>query len=100
VVEDIRAHCASAANSGHAVFYFSFSHTQKQSYKDLLRSLVVQLGWKEPGLSMLVQAYRKPDRSLPGVDDLEKILYSSMESDSSINNTSKINVVVLSCLLI
>lgn len=76
VIEDIRAHCRTAANSGHAVFYFSFSDNQKQSYADLLSSLVVQLGWKEPGLSMLVQAYEKPNRSLPGLDDLEKILSS------------------------
>ena len=29
---------------------------------------------------MLVQAYGKPDRSLPGLDELEKVLLSSIES--------------------
>ena len=39
VIEDIRAHCDTAMNSGYAMFYFSFSDNQK-SYTDLLRSLV------------------------------------------------------------
>jgi hypothetical protein len=80
VIEDIRAYCKPAANSGFAVFYFSFSDNQKQSYSNLLRSLVAQLGWKEPGLSMLVQTHEKPNRSLPGLDDLENILFSAIES--------------------
>jgi hypothetical protein len=79
-IEDIQAYCESIPKSGHAVFYFSFSDNQKQSYESLLRSLVVQLGWREPGLSMLVQAYEKPDRSIPGPNELENILLSSMVS--------------------
>lgn len=80
MIEDIREHCSKAANSGYGFFYFSFSDNQKQSYTSLLRSLIVQLGWKEPGLSMLVQAYEKLDRTLPGIDDMEKMLRSSVES--------------------
>ncbi|EMC97141.1 hypothetical protein BAUCODRAFT_106474 [Baudoinia panamericana UAMH 10762] len=79
-VEDIQSHCQAAANAGCAVFYFSFSDDRKQSYENLLRSLIAQLGWKEPGLSMLRQAYDKQNRSVPGVDELERILSSSVSA--------------------
>ena len=79
-IEDVRTHCENAANAGHAVFYFSFSDNQKQSQENFLRSLVVQLGGREPGLSMLRQAYEKSERSSPGVGDLKKILLSSIAS--------------------
>ncbi|KAI9686777.1 MAG: hypothetical protein M1822_002837 [Bathelium mastoideum] len=79
-IEDVQAHCQMGDNVVLAMFYFSFSDTQKQSYEDLLRSLVAQLAWTEPGLSMLQQAYEKPNRSVPGEDDLEKILLSSVRS--------------------
>lgn len=79
-IEDVKTHCKRQPNAGYAVFYFSFSDNQKQRHTDLLHSLVVQLGWKGPALSMLQQAYDKPNRSLPGVDELEKILLSCFES--------------------
>ncbi|KAF2719344.1 hypothetical protein K431DRAFT_212208, partial [Polychaeton citri CBS 116435] len=78
--EDVKAHCENAANAGYVVFYFSFSDDRKQHYEDLLLSLVIQLGWKEPGLSMLQQAYEKPNQNKPGQDDLEKILFSCIGS--------------------
>ncbi|KAF2725237.1 hypothetical protein K431DRAFT_216300, partial [Polychaeton citri CBS 116435] len=84
IVEDIKAHCENAANAGYAVFYFSFSDNQKQSYESLLRSIVVQLGWREPGLSMLSQAYEKSSRSVPGLDEQEKILLTSIESHNEV----------------
>jgi len=79
-VEDVRAYCESVTNAGYAFFYFSFSDNRKRRYEDLLLSLVVQLGWREPGLSMLQQAYERPNRTMPGLDDLEKILLSCVES--------------------
>ena len=79
-IEDVRAHCENATNAGYAVFYFSFSEDRKQSDENFLRSLVVQLGCKEPSLSMLQQAFDRPQRSLLGPDDLGKILLSSFRS--------------------
>nr|POF13639.1 vegetative incompatibility protein het-e-1 [Quercus suber] len=79
-VEDMKGHCAAIENTALAVFYFTFSDKQKQKYEDLLRSLVAQLGWKEPGLSMLQEAYHKPDSTMLGVNDLEKILIASIQS--------------------
>ena len=52
-IEDVQEHCGIRNNIGLALFYFSFSDNQKQSYEDLLLSLVAQLAWKEPRLSML-----------------------------------------------
>ena len=80
VIEDIRLYCGSAANSGYATFYFSFSDNRKQSYENLLLSLIAQLGWKGPGLPVLLQAYEKPNRSVPGPDELGKILELSVSS--------------------
>lgn len=80
VIEDIRTQCDQGANTGYAVFYFSFSDNHKQWVWDFVLSLAVQLGWKEPGLSMLQQAYKRPNRSLPGLGDLENILLASVKS--------------------
>lgn len=80
VIEYVKAHCKGQPNSGYAVFYFSFSDDKKQQPVDLLCSLVVQLGWKGPALSMLRQAYDKPNRSMLGLDELESILCSCFES--------------------
>lgn len=52
-VKDIKAHCKKSVSTAYAVFYYSFSDTRKQSSGDLVRCLVTQLGWKDPGLSML-----------------------------------------------
>jgi hypothetical protein len=79
-VVDIQEHCRNSADTACAFFYFSFSDEQKQTDSDLLRSLVSQLGWREPGLSMLRQAYANPNRSVLGTDDLEKILLASIRS--------------------
>ncbi|KAK6435961.1 hypothetical protein LTR95_007848 [Oleoguttula sp. CCFEE 5521] len=77
-IEDMKMHCRSDTLIGQAIFYFPFSDTQKQTYKELLISLVVQLGRREPGLSMLRQAYRRAERRLPGSDELQTILWSSI----------------------
>jgi hypothetical protein len=79
-IEDIRDHCRQSADKACAFFYFSFSDEHKQSDRDFLRSLVAQLGWREPGLSMLRQAYEKQDRSVPGPDELKVILLASIKS--------------------
>jgi hypothetical protein len=78
VIEDVRRHCEIATNAGLAVFYFSFSDSQKQSLESLLRSLVAQFGWKEPGRSILQREYEKPNQSLPQPEVLEDIFWSSI----------------------
>jgi hypothetical protein len=79
-IEDVRDHCRQSADVACAFFYFSFSDEHKQSDQDLLRSLVAQLGWREPGLSMLRQAYEKDDRGAPRPDALKVILSASIKS--------------------
>ncbi|KAK0950685.1 hypothetical protein LTR91_025479, partial [Friedmanniomyces endolithicus] len=76
-IEDMRMHCQNTNNTGHAIFYFSFSDNRKQN---LILSLVVQLAKREPGLSMLRQAYEKAERRQPGLDELQKILLASIAS--------------------
>ncbi|KAK3045615.1 hypothetical protein LTR09_012823 [Extremus antarcticus] len=78
VIEDIQSYCKSHANAGFAVFYFTFSDKQKQSYQSLLLSLVAQLGWREPAQSTLRQMFESPNKSVPSVRALEKILLSSV----------------------
>jgi hypothetical protein len=83
-IEDIRDTCQKDADASHAFFYFSFSDKRKQSDGDLLRSLVAQLGWREPGLSMLRWAYENARQGVPGPDELEKILMASIRSCSKV----------------
>jgi hypothetical protein len=78
VIEDIQTHCQRNPDAAYAIFYFSFSDGHKQSDGDLLRSLVAQLGWSEPGLSMLLQAYKNTKSSVPGPGELEKIILASI----------------------
>ena len=78
MIEDVRLQCESAGNTALAVFYFSFSDNRQQSFESLLRSLVAQLGWKDPGRSMLQREYDTPNRSLPGPAALEEILVASI----------------------
>lgn len=83
-IEDIRNDCEQDPDVAHAFFYFSFSDEHKQSDGDLLRSLVAQLGWREPGLSMLRQTYENSRQSVPGPDELQKILLASIRSCSRV----------------
>jgi hypothetical protein len=73
-IEDIRIHCNSERNVGQAIFYFSFSDLSRQTYESLVRSIVVQLGWKEPGRSFLDEAYDVQRRVAFGMDKLNRAL--------------------------
>jgi len=44
VIDDVRAYCESGGNAMLAMFFFTFSDDRKQSYEDLLCSLVAQVG--------------------------------------------------------
>jgi len=79
-VEDMRTHCQHLPLTGHAIFYFSFSDNDKQTYQNLVLALVAQLCKKEPGLSMLRQAYEKVERKQPGLEELQKILLTTLAS--------------------
>ncbi|KYG44756.1 hypothetical protein M433DRAFT_5162, partial [Acidomyces richmondensis BFW] len=79
-IEDMRAHCEAKTNDEYAIFYFSFSDNQKQTEENLIRSLVVQLGPKEPGISLLRRAHEKQDKGLSSVGYLKEILLSSIKS--------------------
>ncbi|KAI7226405.1 hypothetical protein KC330_g8831 [Hortaea werneckii] len=83
MIEDIKLLCGTDENLGRfglAAFYFTFSDKQKQSYEDLLRSLVEQLAWKQDSFARLQQAYDSPNRGRPGRDELEKILLLSLRA--------------------
>jgi hypothetical protein len=83
-IEDIRKTCEQDADTSFAFFYFSFSDERKQSDSALLRSLIAQLGWREPGLSLLRQAYGDAKRNEPGPGELETILLGSVRSCSRV----------------
>lgn len=74
VIEDIRAYRATLTTIGQAIFYFSFSDLSKQTYEDLIRSMVIQLGSREPGLSLLVEAYENAKQNRLGPFELYNIL--------------------------
>jgi hypothetical protein len=83
-IEDVRNACEQDPDTSYAFFYFSFSDDRKQSDSDLLRSLVAQLGWREPGVSILRQAYQDAKQNVPGPDELESILLASIRSCSKV----------------
>ncbi|RMX74849.1 hypothetical protein D0869_12191 [Hortaea werneckii] len=83
MIEDIKKLCETDENLGRfglGAFYFTFSDKQKQSYEDLLRSLVGQLAWKPNGIALLQRAYEDPSCGRPGKDELEKILLLSLQA--------------------
>ncbi|PIB00559.1 Vegetative incompatibility protein HET-E-1 [Cercospora beticola] len=75
-IEEVKTYCGGRPHAGYAVFYFTFSDSRKQQLVDLLRSLVAQLGWKGPALSLLQQAHDRPNRSPLGLRELEGIVAS------------------------
>jgi hypothetical protein len=77
-IEDMKVYCDGKGDIGHAVFYFSFSDERKQSYDDLLTSLVAQLGHRDPAFSMLQQMHN--NRRPPGQEELEKVLHAALAS--------------------
>jgi hypothetical protein len=80
-INDMREHCTDKSrNLGHAIFYFSFTDRGKQTYEELLLSLVAQLASKEPGLTSLKKAYYAKDSKRPGHEDLEQILRVALAS--------------------
>nr|POE79016.1 vegetative incompatibility protein het-e-1 [Quercus suber] len=84
VVEDLKEHCKHRPDTVYAVFYFSFSDDKKQRTVDLYCSLVAQLGWKGPALSMLQQMHDIPYKNLPGLNVLEKILFLCFEAHEEV----------------
>jgi hypothetical protein len=72
-INDVQAYCRGCTNVGQAIFYFSFSDQTMQSFENLVRSMVVQLGQREQGVSLLRKAYERPDRTI-GLDELYQIL--------------------------
>lgn len=73
-IEDLQAHCQGNEHAWLARFYFSFSDQNKQTYDDLLRSLVAQLGWKESALTLLQQVHKRKAGAAIARDELESIL--------------------------
>ncbi|WPH03584.1 Hypothetical protein R9X50_00646600 [Acrodontium crateriforme] len=79
-IDDIQAYCETAAEVATAVFYFTTSDNRKQTYDNLLCSMVAQFAWKEPGLSMLQKVHDEQGGSMPSPDEYEKILVASLQS--------------------
>lgn len=79
-IEDIKSRSEADPDIGLAVFYFSFSDKGKQSHESLLRSLVAQLAWKGPAMSMLSDAYKRARANPFDPDELNKILLSAVLS--------------------
>ncbi|KAK5675910.1 hypothetical protein LTS10_011642 [Elasticomyces elasticus] len=75
---DMRASRHNHFHTAHAVFYFSFSDVDKQTYRNFLVSLTVQLSKEEPGRSMLREACETPGK--PRLDELRVILSACLAS--------------------
>ena len=80
IIEDIRNYCRDHADTKCAMFYFAFDEFSKQSFKDCLTSIVAQISYKEPALSMIIEAYQTMRGNSPKEDDLERILLATIDS--------------------
>lgn len=79
-IEDIQTHCETTATLAQAFFYFSFSDKSKQTYRNMLLSLIAQLCCEEPGLSLLRQSRTKLGSVFSANNELERILSSTCAS--------------------
>lgn len=75
-IEDVQHYCRHNVDTACAFFYFSFSDKRKQSERDLMKSLVRQLAWREPALSMLRQEHYLR-RGRDGLEDPDKLVLAS-----------------------
>lgn len=80
VIEDIRTLCDSNGTATLVFFYFTFSDDRKQSYENLLRSLILQLAWRDPALSTLLRLCEKPNASRLGLNEMEEIVLASTQA--------------------
>jgi hypothetical protein len=79
-IEDVKNHLEAQDNVKFAAFYFTFSDKRKQTYENLLRSLVEQLGSTGPGLAMLQQAYDRSNRGTLVKAEMEAIVITSIKA--------------------
>nr|POE51822.1 ankyrin repeat and sam domain-containing protein 6 [Quercus suber] len=73
-VEDMNTYCVERQQTAVAYFYFKASKSGNQNANDLFRSILAQLGRKEPGLSILQQACDKSDHNSLDINGLERLL--------------------------
>lgn len=77
-IEDIQKQCSQDHTSKCLMFYFSFSDERKQTYRDLLVSLLVQVDISGTPLMMLRRIYELSDQSPARVDQLQDILVAAL----------------------
>jgi hypothetical protein len=73
IVEDIHMHCQSTLNVGQAMFYFSWNNESTQSLNGVICSVALQLGMREPSLSLLYDAYQSSDQNPPTIHQFASI---------------------------
>ncbi|KAK6433206.1 hypothetical protein LTR95_010613 [Oleoguttula sp. CCFEE 5521] len=79
IVEDLRALCKKSSSIQLAAFYFSFSDTRKQSYVEMLASLIVQLRRNERTAARLQQGWQQVYPSRPPQGLLEEIFQITVQ---------------------
>ncbi|KAJ8123073.1 hypothetical protein O1611_g9683 [Lasiodiplodia mahajangana] len=74
IIEDVKRQLPNKHGAVLAYFYFSFSDVQKQSYTNLLLSLVTELSRRCAIHPKLLAAYYQTPEKKPGTSDLEEVL--------------------------
>jgi hypothetical protein len=82
LIEDLKSHGASTSDSVLAFFYFSFSDSNSQSYRNLLASLVHQLCSNQPSYEKLKEMFN--DTKQASVHLLETILDCQTEQHGNV----------------
>jgi hypothetical protein len=84
LIEDIQTHCANKDDSCLGMFYFTFTDQKKQTYDDLLRSLIIQLGMNDEGLAVLQRYYNRSNGRQPIQTALEEMVVICAQSYSTV----------------
>lgn len=82
LIEDLKSHCVSVADSALAYFYFSFSNINSQSYRKLLAFLVHQLCSNQPSYAKLKEVFDRTQQA--SVHLLETVLNAQIEQHGNV----------------
>jgi len=82
VIQDLNRRIANQPGTSLAFFYFAFSDAMKQSYKDLLLSMVTELSRGRPIIASLLELYKARAPYKPSIEGLEETLIATIKEST------------------
>ncbi|KAG9201031.1 hypothetical protein G6514_006411 [Epicoccum nigrum] len=79
VIQDLERRVENQPGTALAFFYFTFSDAKKQSYKDLILSMVTELSRGRPIIARLLEMYKASVPHKPSIESLEETLITTIK---------------------